>query len=213
MTSSERSTPARGDSKLPPGIRPEHPTVSSLLLEGVQQMDPVAWSRLVDCFGGIVYRWCRLSGVPPTDAEDLVQDVFASIARGIGTFERRKVEGSFRSWLATITRNRVRDYYRRQGNREAAVGGTDAQVRLEQHADPLESTISAEGLQGALVSRLLDGVRAEFEPATWNAFWATAIDGRQPSDVAEESGLSVASVYQAKSRVLRRLRQRLSESP
>jgi RNA polymerase sigma-70 factor, ECF subfamily len=210
MNSSE---PSRHDPASQSGIRPEHPTVSSLLLEGVQRMDPVAWSRLVDSFGEIVYRWCRVSGVSPTDAEDLVQEVFASVARGVGTFERQKAEGSFRSWLATITRNRVRDYFRRQAEREVAAGGTDAQARLEQQADQLESTICPEGMENALVKRLLDAVRVEFEPATWNAFWATAIDGRQASDVAEATGLSVASVYQAKSRVLRRLRQRLSELP
>jgi DNA-directed RNA polymerase specialized sigma24 family protein len=37
------------------------------------------------------------------------------------------------------------------------------------------------------------------------------MDGVAPRDVAEELGLSVESVYQAKSRVLRRLRDELRE--
>jgi RNA polymerase sigma-70 factor, ECF subfamily len=102
---------------------PEHPTVSSLLLDGAKQMDPVAWSRLVSTFGPVVYRWCRSSGIRDSDAPDVVQEVFASVARGIGTFERQKEQGSFRSWLATITRNRVRDHFRRQSQRETAAGG------------------------------------------------------------------------------------------
>lgn len=190
-----------------------HPTASSMLLDGVRRMDAVAWSRLVDTFGGIVYRWCRLSGLSPQDASDVVQDVFTSVARGIGRFERKKSEGSFRSWLATITRNRVRDHFRRQADREVAAGGTEALRRLEQQAECCESTISAEGIGGAVVRRVLDAVRAEFEPATWDAFWMTAVDGKTAADVAETTGMSVVSVYKAKSRVLNRLRQRMGELP
>jgi RNA polymerase sigma-70 factor, ECF subfamily len=191
----------------------EHPTASSLLLEGVQRMDPAAWSRLVDTFGGIVYGWCRASGVTPADAEDVVQEVFASVARAVDRFQREKPEGSFRSWLATITRNRVRDHFRRQMQREVAAGGTDALRRLEEQAERLESTICTQGMESLVLQRVLDAVRMEFEPQTWSAFWKCAIDGLPAADVAEITGLSVASVYQAKSRVLRRLRQRLSELP
>lgn len=199
------------DSQRP--AEPEHPTVSSLLLRGAQQMDSAAWSRLVDTFGPVVYRWCRSTGVKEADAPDVVQEVFASVARGIAAFQREKPEGSFRSWLATITRNRVRDYYRRQVQRETAAGGTDALWRLEQHAESLESTISPDAAVDPIVRRTLESVCAEFEPSTWTAFWMTAVDGRRAADVAEATGLSLASVYQAKSRVLRRLRQRLADVP
>ena len=196
-----------------PADPPEHPTVSSFLLGGAQRMDPGAWSRLVSTFGPVVYRWCRSSGVPETDAPDVVQEVFVSVARGIGTFERQKEQGSFRSWLATITRNRVRDYFRRQAQREAAAGGTDALQRLEQHAESLDSTIAPESARGAIARQVLERMRAEFEPSTWNAFWKTTIEGHSASEVAAATGLSTASIYQAKSRVLRRLRQRLLEMP
>lgn len=191
----------------------EHPTVSSLLLGEVQRMDPAAWSRLVDTFGGIVYRWCRTSGVSENDAADVVQDVFASVARGIGGFQRQKAQGSFRSWLATITRNRVRDHFRRQSAQQAPVGGTDAWQALEQHPELLESTICADSAQHAVVRRVFASVQAEFEPATWQAFWLTTVENLAAAEVAQATGLGIASVYQAKSRVLRRLRQRLGELP
>ncbi len=176
-------------------------------------MDPAAWSRLVETFGPIVYHWCRASGVATNDASDVVQEVFASVARGISNFQREKSHGSFRSWLATITRNRVRDHFRRVARREAAVGGTDAWQRLEQQAESLDSSICAETATNAIVRRVLDSVRGEFQPTTWTAFWMTTVDGRSTEDVAAATGMAAASVYQAKSRVLRRLRQRLAELP
>jgi len=191
----------------------EHPTLSSMFLDGVQRMDPGGWSRLVATFGPIVYRWCRTSGVTESDASDVVQEVFVAVARGIPTFEREKPKGSFRSWLATITRNKVRDHFRLQSRRIEAEGGSEALERLHQLSDQLDSTICAPLADTPIVREVLEQVKAEFEQSTWNAFWMTAIDGQSAADVAEHVGISTASVYQSKSRVLRRLRQRLCELP
>ena len=192
---------------------PEHPTLSSGQLRGVRSMDPTAWSRLVTTFGPIVYRWCRTSGVQEADAPDIVQEVFASVARSIATFQREKAQGSFRSWLATITRNKVRDHFRLSAKSQHAEGGTEALIHLQQFAEELDSTICAESAEASIVRLVLGQVEAEFEPATWRAFWLTTIENRKAAEVAAELGMSSASVYQAKSRVLRRLRSRLAELP
>jgi RNA polymerase sigma-70 factor (ECF subfamily) len=49
----------------------------------------------------------------------------------------------------------------------------------------------------------------EFQPTTWRAFWEVVVSARTASEVAAELGISVDSVYAAKSRVLRRLRKEL----
>jgi RNA polymerase sigma-70 factor (ECF subfamily) len=54
-------------------------------------------------------------------------------------------------------------------------------------------------------------VRSHVEPATWQAFWQTAVEGRPAKDVAAELGLNVASVYVAKGRVLARLKEVIRE--
>ena len=192
----------------------EHPTLSSVFLDGVQQLEPQSWSRLVNTFGPIVYRWCRTSGVKESDAPDVVQEVFASVARGIAAFERQKTEGSFRSWLATITRNRVRDHFRRQAQQDLAAGGTDAYERMQSHPDPIdEDAIYGSSIENPLVRRVMESVKLEFEDTTWQAFWMTTIENKSPAFVSQTLSIAVASVYQAKSRVLRKLRQRVSELP
>ena len=57
--------------------------------------------------------------------------------------------------------------------------------------------------------RVLESIRAEFEPRTWQAFWRIVVDGQSPAEVAATLGMSLPAVYQAKSRVLRRLRREL----
>jgi RNA polymerase sigma-70 factor (ECF subfamily) len=54
---------------------------------------------------------------------------------------------------------------------------------------------------------LLELAELEFEPSTMRAFRRVALEGAAGSDAAAELGLSVASVYAARSRVLRRLRE------
>ena len=60
-----------------------------------------------------------------------------------------------------------------------------------------------------LVGRALELMQSEFEPATWRACWEVVVAERSASAVAAELGISVDSVYAAKSRVLRRLRKEL----
>jgi RNA polymerase sigma-70 factor (ECF subfamily) len=53
-------------------------------------------------------------------------------------------------------------------------------------------------------------MQSEFQPTTWKACWETVAHGRPAAKVAAELRISIDSVYTAKSRVLRRLRQELA---
>ena len=54
-------------------------------------------------------------------------------------------------------------------------------------------------------------IRSEFHPSTWDAFWLTAVEDRGTADVARELNLSQGSVYAARSRVMRRLREKVRD--
>ena len=62
-----------------------------------------------------------------------------------------------------------------------------------------------------LYQRALEQVRSRFEPHTWQAFWQTVIVGRTPDSLAAELGMTVGSIRQAKSRVLRVLKHELGD--
>jgi len=62
-----------------------------------------------------------------------------------------------------------------------------------------------------LVNTVLDLIRTEFEDRTWQAFWLATVEGRSSSMVAESLEMTPAAVRQAKSRVLRRLREELHQ--
>jgi RNA polymerase sigma-70 factor, ECF subfamily len=181
------------------------------LLERIKTHRPEAWARLAELYGPVVYRWCRQTGVPRDDAPDLVQEVFAAVTLHIGDFRRDRPGWSFAAWLRTITQNKIRDFYRARRSRPVALGGTDAQERFLQVPELPEPSESADGgdLRGLVLPIGLELVRAEFEERTWEAFRRVVIGRQPPARVAAELGMTLQAVYQAKSRVLRRLRQDL----
>jgi RNA polymerase sigma-70 factor (ECF subfamily) len=171
----------------------------------------------VRLYGPVIYRWCRRSGLAAEDAADVLQEVLAAVLLHLTGFRRDRSQDSFSGWLATITRNKVRDHYRRRHGKAEARGGSTAQrqmAEIPQPGEPGAESIQPDAESAAWLSRrVLETIRAEFEVHTWQAFWQTTVEGHSPAHVASDLQISTAAVYMAKSRVLRRLRQAMGELP
>jgi RNA polymerase sigma-70 factor, ECF subfamily len=188
-------------------------STSSSLLDRVKVRDEAAWKRLVSVYGHLILYWCRCAGVRREDRVDVSQEVFRAVAANIDGFRHDQPGDTFRGWLRTITRNKVADHFRRQNRQPAAPGGSVARERLLAIPDGDASSAAETGNQekAILANRVLDLIRNEFEDRTWQAFWRVTVE-RQPSDmVAESLEMTPAAVRQAKSRVLRRLREEMQQ--
>jgi len=184
-----------------------HTTPSSLLQRLRQPGQEQAWQRFAELYTPLLYYWTRHLGLQPQDAADLVQDVFAVLVQKLPefTYDRHK---SFRNWLRTVTFNKYRDFRRRRTER--ALPAEAAAFHELAVADDAALLGEAEYRQ-MLIRKALQIMQTEFQPATWKACWEYVVRERPPTEVAAELGVSVGSVYVAKSRVLRRLRQELEE--
>lgn len=174
-----------------------------------------AWKELVDLYGPLIESWCRRAGLAESARADVCQDILLSVYRAISRFDPNQPGATFRGWLWTITRNAVLQARRRP--QPSGRGGSTAATRLQQIPDPLDCDLADEPPSSAndtasLLTRALDQIRPGVEPQTWNAFWETAVHCRPAPDVAAELGISAASVRQAKSRMLRRLRKQLGDA-
>ena len=54
-------------------------------------------------------------------------------------------------------------------------------------------------------------VRKEFRQDTWDAFWLTAIEGRSVADAAKELAKDTGAIYAARSRIMRRIQEKVKE--
>lgn len=179
---------------------------SCSLLSRARLQDDDAWRRLVELYSPLVFHWCRQSGFDSHSAADILQETFQSVYKSLGTFDRVR-EGSFRSWLWTIVRNKLRDAARKAD--PTGEGGSSAQQRWQELAEPSDgsSTVHDHGF----LHRALETVRGDFQEKSWQAFLAVVIEQRPAREVAAELGLSLGAVYQARARVLRRLNEELGD--
>jgi RNA polymerase sigma-70 factor (ECF subfamily) len=194
----------------------EHASASTSrsLIRRAAVQDPAAWERLSEVYTPLVYQWCRRLELQPQDAADVVQEVFRALLKSLASFRRDRPGDSFRAWLWTITRNKIRDHHRRCAASRPAAGGSAAHKMLEQIPDraPEEDDEGqVRQVQAELAQRAMALMQRDFEPQTWQAFWKTAVENKTAPQAAEELGMSVAAVYMAKSRVLRRLRTEFDE--
>ncbi len=192
-----------------PAEKPPESTSPSLL-QRVKALRPDAWRRLVRLYGPVAYVWARKAGLSPEDASDVVQEVFVSVAAHVEGFRHDRPGSTFRGWLWTIARNKIRDHFRRGRGRAQAQGGTDAQMLLSQVPDPVDpsSEQPAPAPDGLWIAReALELIRDDFEERTWKAFLRATIQGESSAAIAADLGMTKRAVRQAKYRVLKRLRE------
>jgi len=197
-----------------PRSSPESPQATSkTLLERLRANDGDAWRIMVQLYTPLVRHWAMRGGVHGMDVEDVTQEVLQAAATHMENFRRDRPGDSFRGWLRGITRNMVLQHFRRSSRNPRGSGGTDALMQLQAVEDGTpqkEDEDPAEELDG-LRRRALELVRGEFEERTWRAFWMTVVESRSPADIAAEMGVSATAIRMAKSRVLRRLKDRFGD--
>ncbi|MCC6791410.1 MAG: sigma-70 family RNA polymerase sigma factor [Thermomicrobiales bacterium] len=109
------------------------------LIERLRAGDDAAFMQLMEAYGATLLRLARLYVDDPAAAEDVVQETWLGVFRGIDRFEGRS---SLKTWLFTILTNRAK----RRGAREsrtlpfsslaARAGGEDAEVDLDRFFPP-----------------------------------------------------------------------------
>ena len=186
------------------------PTSTSLLRRAVAR-EPDAWERIVTIYAPLVRHWCRQAGVLDHDIQDVSQDVFAAVSASLATFRADRAGTTFRAWMRGIARHKLLHYFQDRG--EPAAGGTTAHMRLQEVPTPpgeLELSEAPADVAG-VYQRAVSLVRNQFEERTWRAFWRVVVEDRSPVEVAAELGITANAVRQAKSRVLRRLKEEMGE--
>jgi RNA polymerase sigma-70 factor (ECF subfamily) len=195
----------------------DNPSTSATLLRRLwdPDNDEEAWRTFLGRYGPLIQRWCRRLGLQHADADEIGARVLAKLATALRAFEYDPAQ-RFRGWLKAVVDNEVRNFWRELAHRAGGRGSGDSDVH-----DLLERAAAAPGVDGLVgeldeglardleqAERVLAAVRRRVEPHTWQAFWLTAVEGVPAPEAAARLGLSVASVYMAKSRVGKLLRAR-----
>ena len=146
------------------------------------------------------------------DAEDVAQEVLAAVAKAIEQREHDPKRAKFRTWLHRVASNAILDAVTRR-KPDRASGDSAIQAVLDQRESPggPDSDLLRLEYRREVFRWAARRVRKEFRPDTWNAFWLTAIEGRSIADVAKELAKDTGAIYAARSRIIRRIQEKVTE--
>jgi RNA polymerase sigma factor (sigma-70 family) len=187
----------------------ESATRASLLLRIRDPRDRIAWGEFVALYAPLIHAYGMRRGLQDADAADLAQDVLRLVNRSAAKFDYDPARGTFRGWLLTVTRNELRKLCGRKARQAVGTGDTQMQNVLAEQPGHADDTAWDRDYQWNLFEWAAARIRPEFREASWQAFWQTAVSGREVSEVAAELGISVGAVYIARSRITTRIRQEI----
>lgn len=185
-------------------------THQSLLARLARGDDQEAWAECFARYRDLILGVARRRGFTDANGEDVLQDVFVELTKTLPGFRYNRELGRFRGFLKTITVRVIGKRLRRRGPLPA-IGQPDETADPADAANGIpdaefEAHWEAEWRQYHL--RLAMAViRSEVRATDLRAFEAVTQQQREPAAVAAELGMQVNSVYQAKSRILKRLRE------
>jgi RNA polymerase sigma-70 factor (ECF subfamily) len=178
------------------------------LLVRIRDLDnQEAWKEFVAIYTPLIYGHCRKYGLQEADAADVAQEVMRVAAQSMPQFQYDAQRGKFRGWLLQTTRYRLHKFFARQQRSPQAASETTVERFLAQEPGADEQTRWDEDYRQRLFDWAAEKARSEFQPATWQAFWLTAVESVSVKDVAGQLGISIGAVYIARSRVIARLRE------
>ena len=130
------------------------------------------------------------------DAEDLCSDVFEKVQRKMGDFDPSKASVS--TWIFTITRNTVIDYYRRTRPTEEPDENLADNTEIDEGLLNSESLSELAGALRALPEEMRDIIVLRY------------YDGKPLTEIAEMMGLSYGAVKLRHQSALAKMRKALS---
>lgn len=184
-------------------------TRPSLLVRLRDPQDDAAWETFVELYQPLLYRVARHRGLQSSDADEVVQDVLCELVRLLPQYESSGRTGSFRRWLRVIAQRRAINRLLRDARHRAAGDGRLAEPAAREADDPsaqLLEKLEEEWRRQTFIAAS-QHVRSRCDATTWAAFWSTTVEGRDAHEVAVQLGLTVGTVYVARSRIQARIRQ------
>jgi RNA polymerase sigma-70 factor (ECF subfamily) len=186
-----------------------HSNTRLTLLESLREgTDPQAWEEFFGRYWPLIYGYAKQGGCSDHSAEDIVQDVLATVFQQRSVFRYDPQRGRFRSWLGKVVRNKIAEHRRRPNQRVRPLGGDSSAALAWQNADGDSPEAAWEAaFERNLLTALLDVLQAEMAPQRFQAFELFVFSDLSASEVAEITGLTRHGVYNARRAAFKRLEE------
>ncbi len=193
-------------------MSPSPETRPSLLVRLADRADQAAWMEFAQVYTPVIQRLALRRGLQPADADDLAQQVLTAVSKAIDRWQTDPTRARFRTWLHRIATNFIINALTRAApDRAAGDTGVLNQLNHLPAADGPTSDLVRLELRREIFRWAADRIHDEFRPDTWDAFWLTAIEQLSAEEVATRLDMSCGAIYAARSRIMRRLKEKVAE--
>jgi RNA polymerase sigma-70 factor (ECF subfamily) len=168
--------------------------------------DQGAWSGFVERFRRPVIAFAHGLGLSETQAEDAAQETLMAFATQLRAGAYQRERGRLSSWLFGIAYRQAMAA-RRKGAVERARVMEAADGAGGDVAEGAASMVWDREWERRVLEECLQQARSEVEPKTFAAFELAVQTGISAEAAAEQLGLTAKQVYNAKHRILKRLRE------
>lgn len=199
----------RGNGRTPEGPDVEWVTTSTIIRDLRDLSNQTAWRSFVDRFHGPIVRFVTGLGFSPDDARDIGQETLAAFAEGLRADRYDRDRGGLRAWLFGIAYRQALRFRQSTARRERWIDrGEGAERALDEMPDEKSAVEMWNTLwERFLIEECFRQIRLEFRSENVRAFELIVKEGYDAGEAAEAVGTTTRAVYNAKHRILARMRE------
>lgn len=185
--------------------------LKSLLVSGApNSILDVAWEGFYEMYDDLIRRFVVAQGVPRSDVDDCVQEVWSEVATRLMEFDRPADRPGLRAWLYALVRSKATNAFRRSARRptesldeQMAVGNEP----LDRQPEPEDA--HEQQWKQAVLESIISQLRRELTPINARLLKMRLIEHRSVEDVAAELQLEPQVVHARQHRMMKKIRARV----
>ena len=170
----------------------------TLLIRLRNKYDDDSWEEFTNYYGNYVYAVLKGMGVDFSELDDMNQSILLKLWKSLPDFEYQPEKGSFRSWLCTVIRRTVFNYFRDKKD--------TSELRTEDAVKADVERIAEREWMVHIASLAWENIKDDFSD-TVKETYVRLSNGKNADEIAESMNISRGSVYVYKERIQKALRR------
>ena len=171
-----------------------------------------AWREFEQIYRGFILSLIVRMGIGQQDAEDISQAVLTKVWQKIEDFEYNQNKGRFHNWLAAMTRNTVRDFFRSKKNfitGRDSVEYQEEQNQIEDQVLPEIETLAREEWVLHITNLAWENIKNDLYETKQDVF--KMVSQEVPNaEIAQRLNISESSVRVYKAEVFEKMRKEIA---
>lgn len=185
-------------------------TKATLIQRLKEKYDHESWKQFDFKYKSFIYRIIRGLNVQHHDAKDIGQDVVIKAWKKLPEFDYNTRKGRFRNWLAKITSNTVKDFFRKQKANYNNIVCTATQIAscnfTQTDVEKIEEKEWKEFILEQARKKLARNLSQKSQK-----FLELLQEGKSVENISKELKMTPNSIYVQKKRVLEKLKKEIAD--